>query len=194
MADLPALELARQPATKAEILNALIASDRTAAVFWERFSDAEFFAPLGEAWSPAENLLHLIKSIAPVALALRLPRWLLRLLFGVATAPPRSYAEVAAAYRDFLARGADAGRFAPRRQAPPPDLASRRAEIVRRRAVVAARLAVAIARWSERDLDRLRLPHPLMGRIPVREMLYFTLDHDLHHPRNVARKLGLLSP
>jgi hypothetical protein len=35
--------------------------------------------------------------------------------------------------------------------------------------------------WSEDDLDNHRLPHPLLGKLTVREMLFFTLYHIQHH-------------
>jgi hypothetical protein len=43
--------------------------------------------------------------------------------------------------------------------------------------------------WREEDLDRYRLPHPVLGLVTVREMLMFTLFHFDHHRENVARRL-----
>ncbi len=40
--------------------------------------------------------------------------------------------------------------------------------------------------WSEAALDRYRLPHPLLGKLTVREMLFFTLYHNAHHLDQVA--------
>lgn len=39
----------------------------------------------------------------------------------------------------------------------------------------------ALEQWSEADLDRVRMPHPILGPLTVREMLFFTLYHDGHH-------------
>ena len=47
--------------------------------------------------------------------------------------------------------------------------------------------------WGEWTLDRLRLPHPALGRLTVREMLFFTLYHNLHHVENVARRIKPLA-
>ena len=52
------------------------------------------------------------------------------------------------------------------------------------------RLHGAITRWGERALDRFRLPHPALGQLTVREMLFFTLYHNLHHVLNVAARKG----
>jgi hypothetical protein len=51
-------------------------------------------------------------------------------------------------------------------------------------------LARALEHWTEMDLDRCRLPHPLLGKITVREMLFFTLYHYEHHWAIVAERLG----
>jgi uncharacterized damage-inducible protein DinB len=39
-------------------------------------------------------------------------------------------------------------------------------------------------------LDRLRLPHPALGKLTVREMLFFTIYHNIHHVENVVRRLS----
>jgi hypothetical protein len=59
---------------------------------------------------------------------------------------------------------------------------------MRRRAGVLADLVAQAGRWSEADLDACRLPHPLLGRLTVREMLLFTQYHEVHHVANVERR------
>ena len=43
--------------------------------------------------------------------------------------------------------------------------------------------------WGELALDRYRLPHPLLGRLTVREMLLFTLYHSVHHFNLVSTRV-----
>jgi hypothetical protein len=57
------------------------------------------------------------------------------------------------------------------------------------REVLANQLASSIGRWREEDLDYYRLPHPLLGKLTVREMLFFTVYHNYHHPRSLALRL-----
>lgn len=47
-----------------------------------------------------------------------------------------------------------------------------------------------LSRWGERALDRLRLPHPGIGMLTVREMAMFTVYHNTHHVLGVARQLA----
>ena len=42
-------------------------------------------------------------------------------------------------------------------------------------------LTKKLNKWSEKDLDTYRLPHPLIGKITVRDMILFTIYHLNHH-------------
>ena len=177
------------PATRDEICAQLRRVAGECDAFWSGFSAREFLAPLGPAWSPADNVRHLLKSARPVALALRLPRLALRLLFGRSRRPSRSYEQLRSDYQAVLAAGGRAGGpFTPAELAPPADPAAWRESLMRRRALVLADLIARAERWSEADLDACRLPHPLLGKLTVREMLLFTLYHEVHHVANVTRR------
>ncbi len=153
-----------------------------------------FFAPQGDRWSPAEHVRHLRKSTAPVTRALRLPWWILRLRFGRGPGGSRGFATVREVYLGALARGGQAGRFAPGPEPAPADPAARRAAIMRAWRAAAQDLEAAAARWSEPALDRAWLPHPLIGLLTVREMLGFTVYHTAHHLTQVARRQGVAGP
>jgi hypothetical protein len=45
-------------------------------------------------------------------------------------------------------------------------------------------------KFSEKDLDTLILPHPLLGKVTLREMLYFTIYHVQHHVEQVKTNLA----
>ncbi len=176
------------PRSRDEIAAALTRLHEESTAYWSAFSTAEFFAPLGTAWSPADNVRHLTRSIRPVAQALRTPKVVLWVTFGIARRPSRSFEEMRRTYDGVLAGGAKAGRFAPSERALPQDLEEWRREIMRQREDAAGALVANLGRWSERALDRARLPHPLMGKLTVREMLFFTLYHNLHHVEVVERR------
>jgi hypothetical protein len=36
-------------------------------------------------------------------------------------------------------------------------------------------------KFSEAQLDEYVLPHPILGKLTIREMLYFTIYHATHH-------------
>ena len=53
-------------------------------------------------WTPGQQLDHIRKSVAPVVLAFRLPRFLLKYQFGVTNRPSRSYDALVARYLKAL--------------------------------------------------------------------------------------------
>lgn len=185
---MPAFETG-SPSTGQEIRAAAQALHGEIVRFLGSIQTEAFFAPQGQSWSPAWHVRHLTKANFPVARALRLPKLVPRLLFGAAPEPSRSFDKLREEYRKRLAAGGQAGRFAPSDKELPSDLAAWRQEIV---AVYERSMTDWIAasqRWSERELDRACLPHPLLGKLTVREMLFFTLYHNAHHMAIVARRL-----
>lgn len=43
--------------------------------------------------------------------------------------------------------------------------------------------------WSEELLDRRYVPHPLLGKLVAREMMYFIIHHTKHHLDSLERKV-----
>lgn len=179
------------PVSAAQLVSELRRVHTESAEYWQGYPTPEFFTPPAPGiWSAADQVRHLTKSIRPVTSALRLPRIVLRLLFGRARTPSRSYSAMREDYHAALTLGAQAGRFAPRPLAAVGAAAaqSRRAGIMAQHRSAVEALCNAAARWPERALDVIRLPHPLLGRLTVREMLAFTLYHHLHHVEVAERR------
>jgi len=43
-------------------------------------------------------------------------------------------------------------------------------------------------KWDEKSLGEYILPHPAIGKITIREMMYFTIFHTDHHLRTLKEK------
>ena len=179
---------AAPPHTGTEIAAALRAVHGESVAYWATFTTPAFFAPIGNGWSPADNVRHLTKAVRAVDSGLRVPRWLLRLRFG-SGGVSRGYTEMKQVYLARLARGASAGRFAP---SPLTKGASdvERGRVMTHHAAAIEHLIEMIGRWPEPAFDTRKLPHPLLGAITVREMLFFTVYHNRHHVDGVRRKVA----
>ncbi|MEO8576252.1 MAG: DinB family protein [Gemmatimonadales bacterium] len=187
------VESTSDPFTRDEIRAGLEQLHDESVRYWLSFPTAHFFEKIGDAWSPSENVRHLTKSMRAVTKGLRLPRMFVRLAFKAATRPSRSYVEMRTVYRETLSRGGKAGKFGPGEAPAPVDTEGYRARIMSYHATAVSVLCSAVSKWSEKDLDRLQLPHPLMGPLTVREMLLFTLYHNSHHVEGVRKRLGNLN-
>lgn len=174
-----------------EILRSLSDLESGVASFFESLSDEELLVRVGGAWSAAEHLMHLNTSVSAVARGLAVHPWILRLRFGRARAPSRGYVEMREIYRARLAGGVRAtGPYVPPRDdVADPEIPAYRAGILERWKRVNHRLRGALGGWDERQLDRIRLPHPVLGLLTAREMLFFTLYHNQHHVEAAKRRL-----
>lgn len=175
------------PRTGADVVRELRRVHEESAAYWRAYDTPAFFAPMGAAWPAADHVRHLTKSMRPLTQALGAPKLLLWLRFGGAKAPSRTYGGMLEAYHARLAQGASAGRFAPSPREV-TDAEAERARIVAEHAAAVEGLAAAIGRWSEKAMDRIRLPHPALGLLTVREMLFFTVLHNVHHVHVAERR------
>lgn len=149
-----------------------------------QWPDATFETTPGGKWSAGQQLDHLIRSVKPVSLALRLPGWLLRILFGKPNRPSRTYEVLVEKYRQKLS----AGGVAPGAFVPPVIPLARKQQLLDAYKMQQQRLIKIVERWQDADLDRYLLPHPLLGKLTLREMLYFTVYHTGHHYRQLAER------
>jgi hypothetical protein len=180
----------QEPFGGSEIVRELRALHARSRDFWRSFSTTEFFFPFGDTWSPADNVRHLLKSNRPVLRAMSTAKILLLARFGAGLRSSRTYTEVRERYLGRLTEGVTAGRFTPRPLASSEQTEEQRNALLAEMDQVSERLTGAVSGWREWQLDRFRLPHPALGRLTVREMLFFTLYHNLHHVRNVERRMG----
>lgn len=156
--------------------------------YWTAFdSDAFFRRPAAEVWAPADQVRHLTKAIRAVTRGLRIPRLFLLVRFGWHRGTSRSLETLRSDYQRALSGGARAREFAPRALEPTDMDAPGRARVMAHHATAVTEFADAVSRWPARALDRSQLPHPLLGKLSVREMVLFTLLHNVHHV-NVAER------
>ena len=151
----------------------------------QQLNETDFcYAPEGK-WSAGQQLDHIVKAVAPVNLAFGFPNFLLKWQFGSANRPSRTYDQLIEKYNRKLQEGGRAsGRFMPAVIA-----ANDRAKLVARLNTLVNQLVRKTKSQSEESLDKYILPHPLLGKLTLREMLYFTAYHVEHHRQLVEKGL-----
>ncbi|HEU5166001.1 MAG TPA: DinB family protein [Chitinophagaceae bacterium] len=162
---------------KPEIISALNENVDAFNNYITPLTKEQFEATPNGKWSAGQNLNHLIRAIKPLQLAYGLPKIVLRILFGKTNRPSKNYDELVAKYKTKLAAGGRvSGPFI-----PPFISFEKKNELVRKYAEQKQKLIAKIGKQSENDLDVYILPHPLLGKVTLREMLYFTIHHNEHH-------------
>ena len=183
------------PYNRASLEQALSTAEALVAEFFSSLTPAETSLRLGDAWTPAEHVAHLNTSVSAVARGFAISRWILRLRFGAHRGSSRTFAALRDDYRALLDNGGGArGAYVPRREdLIESESTARRTELLARWQRVNERLRLALQTWTEHDLDRIQLPHPLLGKITAREMVFFTIYHAEHHVVAAKRRLPRLS-
>lgn len=177
----------RSPDTRNDIRDALRDQQVEIASYVGELAIDEFFAPQGEHWSPAGHLRHLAKVERAVAGGLEQPRVAL-LVFGRSKSGSRDLEAVIAAYREALAAGGQAGAYGPSDEVPEIPREAWREQIVERWTEASRRLRKALLGWKEEQLDVYRLPHPLLGKLTLRELALWNLYHNAHHAGRIAER------
>lgn len=168
--------------TKAEILAALKDSNRRAENWFHAMHAKDFFTRHGDVWSPSDNVDHLIRAVKPIAKALKLPKFTLQAMFGKPEKPSMTYEELCKIYRDEIARGAQAsGRYLPNQESPTEDPEAKKEALLDQWSKANVELLSAVEKWDLDEMDRYLLPHPLIGKLTIREMVFFTIYHNLRH-------------
>lgn len=170
---------------KAELIRQLVEVHRKFTESASELNVEEFlFAPNGK-WTAGQQLDHIRRSVSPVRMVFSLPAFMLKLFFGKANRPSVTYEQLVEKYkRKLSAGGRAAGRFVPAAVE-----FEARGKILRELDQAVKALAGKISTIHEETLDRLILPHPLLGKLTLREMIFFTIYHAQHHHRQLTENL-----
>lgn len=141
------------------------------------------YAPEGK-WNAMQQLDHLCTSVNAVNMVFKLPKFIVKWKFGTANRISKSYEGLVEKYTERLAAS---NKIAPARFQPKPITASEKVEHLEKLQSALDKMCNGTLKMSEKDLDELILPHPLLGRITLREMLYFTIYHAEFHENSVRK-------
>ncbi len=141
-------------------------------------SDEVFLAPRAkDAWSPGEILGHLILSTKPVNKAMSMPKLMLKATFGTNNREERTFGQTKTRYYDALAGGIKA----PSNFHYEGVAQKGKDYLITSFTKELDKLLHHIDKWEEKDLSKYILPHPAIGKLTIREMLYSTHFHTEHH-------------
>jgi len=147
------------------------------------FNEKDFLnAADSSKWSPGQLIDHIHRSVSPLSAGLSLPKWLIKALFKKSNRLSVSYDEVVEKYVQILKEGGKAsGRYIPKSVMKISAQITLRKKIRKKVSIIAK----SLSKYSEQELDQIAIPHPLMGPLTIREMMYFTIYHVQHHEKQL---------
>ena len=173
--------------TKTEIITATENMFNQFSATCSNINETLFFKRLVNKWSAAENMQHLIISTNTTTLAYALPKFLVRWVGGTPNRASKTYEEVKEKYYKKLSEGGRAsGRFVPKsieikygRQKLTDNWHKATTNFIKK----------LLKNRTEKDLDNYLAMHPLLGRITLRELCYFTIFHTEHHLHSIQKSV-----
>jgi hypothetical protein len=130
-------------------------------------------------WTSGQHILHLAQSSELLNKALRYPKFLIRYKFGTSNRPSRSYDQVAKRYEERLVESQEkAKKYNSNLRIPTP---KEKRELMDDLQILNKKLQYKTRRLKDKHLDTLLLPHPLMGKMTLREIIMWTAHHTDHH-------------
>lgn len=172
--------------TKPELTTTLLTNHREFQNYLAGLSSEQLVVSHNNKWTAVQQLEHICLSVQPVRLAFILPKFLLRLVFGKANRASKTYDQLIEKYKSKLQAGGRAsGRFV-----PATSTTKKYQQLNSWLTTEVNTLSGKINRFTEAELDTYILPHPLLGKLTLREMIYFTCYHVQHHHELTKQNLS----
>ncbi|MBS1600990.1 MAG: DinB family protein [Bacteroidetes bacterium] len=153
----------------------------------DSLSEGDFlFTPEGK-WNAGQQLDHIYRSVAVLVLAMRIPKPAMKIIIGKANRPSRTYEGLIEKYQQKLSGGGKAqGKFIPSQIT-----FQQKNKWLEKLYAVVEKLSTRIDDFSEEELEQYIMPHPLLGKLTLREMMFFTIYHVQHHQRLAIKNVDV---
>lgn len=138
---------------------------------WEKGPD--------EKWTVGQQILHLVNSLQLLNNALSYPRFFLKYKFGLCNRDPRNYKTIVTKYQQKLIENKDRARVFNQKLKKP--IQKDRERLITKLHIQNKKLQYKLKKISDVNLDTLVIPHPLMGKMTIREIIMWTAHHTEHH-------------
>jgi DinB superfamily len=141
---------------------------------------AEFYMVQPEGkWTAGQHVIHLVQSTEPLLKAMRFPGFVLGWKFGKNNREVRDYDSIVNRYHEKLA--AIGNVVSPFSSTMPTPTSDEMKEWIDKLDKLNKKLAAKTLSKSYKSLDTYLVPHPLMGRMTLREILMWNAYHTKHH-------------
>lgn len=138
---------------------------------------------LNEKWTVSQNVEHINISLFRVSNYLSLPKSSIESNYGLSERASKSNETIIKVFKNALENGAKAmDPFIPEL-----NLNTDIDVLVNQGKNLLAEFISNLQNWSEIELETYNCPHPVLGKITVREILYFTIYHVQHHHETIKK-------
>lgn len=170
-----------------QLLENFEANHREFVSYINSLTDEQFVLSANGKWAPGQQLDHVYKCNQPLAF-LFANKPVIESKFGKIDRPTWSNEEVFEKYTTALA----AGGKAPTRFIPEEVTVAQKQELAAKTLNDVSSIVKLLNTYTEEELDSLAIPHPLLGNMSIREMMYLMTYHATHHLNRTRENLGVV--
>lgn len=170
-----------------ELIAVFVRNHLEAVQYIDGLSDKQFSYRYQQKWTAGEHLQHILLTILPFPRVFSSKQFI-RDTFGTIDRQAWDYDTVLQNYAQTSLKAPEA--FLPKDEVRYDQKATIIASIQQQLNAINDLLG----QYSEEELDNLVLPHPLLGKLTIREMLYLMSYHPLHHQRQIVCLLDAYMP
>lgn len=167
--------------TKEKIIQLLEDSHQTLITFLENQPNALWIKGPKGKWTTGQQAHHLLQSIKKLNDALSLPKFILKYKFGTSNRELRDFDTIVKRHHERLDAAKGVTFKASRKMKIPP--LKDKPYIITRLQMEHKKLQYKTMKISDSNLNNLVVPHPLMGKMPLREIIMWTAHHVNHHSK-----------
>jgi hypothetical protein len=167
---------------KIELSKRLIQEHQSFIDFISSLSNEDLLRSHDNKWNPAQQLQHVYLSLRAIQLGIALPKFIPTILFGKSKKGSRTYESLVETYQLKLKNGGKSPSFyEPKKSVR--DVGKLKIDLIHLVNVISNQLS----HFQENDLDSFLLPHPLLGKLTARELIFFAIYHVGHHQKQIEK-------
>ena len=138
-----------------------------------------------EKWTAGQQLAHIVMCVKPLVYVFGLDKILIEQKFGKLDRPSQTYDELLISYLEKFKEGGKA----PDNFVPEEISFQQRENLCISLDQLIQDLCLKLCMYTESELDTYCIPHPLLGKLSLQEMLYNAIYHVEHHHKAAIRNL-----
>lgn len=138
---------------------------------------------INNKWSVSQNVQHINIGLLRLNNFLELPKSSIETNFGLSDRASMDNESINKLFNNAFEKGVKAASTF----IPDMDLETSLDELINQGKKSLASLTSNVQSWSEQELEIYNCPHPFLGKVTVREILYFTIYHVNHHQETIKK-------
>lgn len=167
----------KETMNKETIIESLLTSYNDFVSYITTLPTEEYRFKFQQKWSAGQQLEHIVLCIKPIFHVFSMDKEVLGKQFGKTDRQGQSYQSIQIDYTEKLAINSKTQE----RFIPNSHLSLQKEALAEVLLKMIDGLCAKVALLEEHELDSLQAPHPLLGNLTLRELLYNTIYHVKHH-------------